>query len=154
MSEKIELIPAAELPVAESDDVEALVIEGGELKRKEAGGEVRSVNGIKPDEHGNVEVSGGGIPTHYIYRVSDGAYNDEIIDCIYSDGLYDALENFWNNNVPCVLMLFMFIRGEISVNVPRSIARDDYGVYNGYCFDDSYHWYVHPDGLATIEYDN
>lgn len=35
MSEKIELIPAAELPVAESDDVEALVIEGGELKRKE-----------------------------------------------------------------------------------------------------------------------
>ena len=38
MSEKIELIPAAELPVAESDDVEALVIEGGELKRKEVGG--------------------------------------------------------------------------------------------------------------------
>ena len=60
MSEKIELIPAAELPVAESDDVEALVIEGGELKRKEVGGEVRSVNGTKPDEHGNIEVSGGG----------------------------------------------------------------------------------------------
>lgn len=36
MSEKIELIPAAELPVANGDEVDVLCVENGELKRKES----------------------------------------------------------------------------------------------------------------------
>lgn len=35
MAEKIELIPASELPVAEGDEVDVLCVENGELKRKE-----------------------------------------------------------------------------------------------------------------------
>lgn len=35
MSEKIEFIPAKDLPVAEGDEVDVLCVENGELKRKE-----------------------------------------------------------------------------------------------------------------------
>lgn len=59
MEHKVEFIPASELPVAEGNEVEMLVVENGELKRKEADSGVKTVNGIEPDENGDVEVSSG-----------------------------------------------------------------------------------------------
>lgn len=62
MANNIELIPASELPVAEGTEVDVLCVENGELKRKEGaslGGGVKTVNGIEPDENGDVEVSSG-----------------------------------------------------------------------------------------------
>lgn len=65
MENKFELIPASELPVAEGNEVDVLCVENGELKRKEGAsldGGVKSVNGITPDESGDVEVSSGNEP--------------------------------------------------------------------------------------------
>lgn len=62
MANNIELIPASELPVAEGTEVDVLCVENGELKRKEGaslGGGVKTVNGIEPDETGNIEVDSG-----------------------------------------------------------------------------------------------
>ena len=58
MANNIELIPASELPVAEGAEIDVLCIENGELKRKEFDSGVKSVNGIEPDDSGNVEVNG------------------------------------------------------------------------------------------------
>lgn len=72
MSEKIEFIPAKDLPVAEGDEVDVLCVENGELKRKEGaslgGGSVAAdmiitVNGMSSIAlaNGNYEITEGSI---------------------------------------------------------------------------------------------
>ena len=166
MSEKIELIPAAELPVAESDDVEALVIEGGELKRKEAGGEVRSVNGIKPDEHGNVEVGGSGDGpglVHVKFFIDgDELTTDTTITC---DHTHEQIMNFVRNS-ECIVYATLHDSNGNKIVSPRdgnwyiysTTGYSDYGdYYSGIIFGtmdhprEEYHTYC---AIFMEDYDN
>lgn len=54
MSEKIEFIPAKDLPVAEGDEVDVLCMENGELKRKEG---ASIGGGVQPDWNQNDETA-------------------------------------------------------------------------------------------------
>lgn len=105
MPNNIELIPASELPVAEGNEVEMLVVENGELKRKEADSGVKTVNGIEPDEHGNVNAGdfyflgvSGVDETHLYYGYIRPDVVDAILDALSEKTAMPNVNiNYWSH---------------------------------------------------------
>lgn len=76
MSEKIEFIPAKDLPVAEGDEVDVLCVENGELKRKEGA----SLGGETLD-----------IVIQAMYGIVHGVSGYSVYDPVLASGDYNAI---------------------------------------------------------------
>lgn len=137
MSEKIELIPASELPVAEGDEVSVLCLENGELKQKPAKG---------------LGGGGGGSGSHWIMNTSTNQYNS---DATVSEGLYEALENMFTNGIPVPVTAFM-PRSDGSVDCSYGVKYykklDDGTGFKLSC-DSSRFWTIRKDGNHSYVWD-
>ena len=137
MSERIELIPASELPVAEGDEVSVLCLENGELKQKPA-------NGLGGGG------SGGG--SHWIMNTSTDQYNS---GAIVSEGLYEALENMFTNGIPVPVTAFV-PRNDGSISCDYSVKtyrKLDDGTGFKLSYNSSMYWTIRKDGNHTYYWD-
>lgn len=134
MSEKIELIPASELPVAEGDEVSVLCLENGELKQKPA-------NGL-----------GGSGGSHWIMNTSTDQYNS---DAIVSEGLYEALENMFTNGIPVPVTAFRpQSNGSVSCDYGvKTYTKLSDGTGFRLAYNSSQYWTIRKDGNHTYYWD-
>lgn len=111
MSEKYNLIPAAELPTTEAEEVDVLCVEGGELKRKPAanlgggsgGGYVIEIadvpeSALEPDESG-----------YNIIDVTDISYDEFLPQLVSGGSVWVDISSLFANSG----MAGIFARGTV-----------------------------------------
>lgn len=141
MSEKIELIPATELPVAESDEVDVLCVENGELKRKEGasfggtGYDAVIDLGVYSDFSNLSDLGGGVVPVGTVKmierKIASGempkvmgkiayAYYDYYYPCVFE---FTSFGDYSTNQVRCFGVAQTY-SGTYALDV---YLRDDFG---------------------------
>ena len=127
-----------ELEVAEamSDASHVLVEENGEVKRFPANG-----------------LGSGGGGSHWIMHLTNNYYSSDIA---VSDGLYEALEKMFTDNIPVPITIFEPVN-DGSIRISNAIKNynkldDGTGFELGNGSSDAKYWYIRKDGNHNYYY--